>query len=108
MHNIDGVTPGDQYRALGLSTLAFTVCFAVWTIFSIIGVKIKQDLGLSETQFGLLVATPVLTGSLSRIFLGVWTDQFGGRIMLPLQMLGIWSVGCLYGSYYYEKKPAGC
>ena len=87
MHNIDGVTPRDQYRALGLSTLAFTVCFAVWTIFSIIGVKIKQDLGLTETQFGLLVATPILTGSLSRIFLGVWTDQFGGRIMLPLQML---------------------
>ena len=87
MHELDGVTRGDQYRALGLSTLAFTVCFAVWTIFSIIGVKIKQDLGLTETQFGLLVATPVLTGSISRIFLGVWTDQLGGRIMLPLQML---------------------
>ncbi len=87
MHDLEGVTKSDQVRALGLSTLAFTVCFAVWTIFSIIGVKIKQDLGLSETQFGLLVATPVLTGSLSRIFLGVWTDQFGGRIMLPLQML---------------------
>lgn len=87
MHSLEGVTRGDQYRALGLSTLAFTVCFAVWTIFSIIGVKIKQELGLSETQFGLLVATPVLTGSLSRLFLGVWTDQFGGRIMLPLQML---------------------
>ncbi len=77
----------DQYRALGLSTFAFTVCFAVWTIFSIIGVKIKQDLGLNDTQFGLLVATPVLTGSVSRIFLGVWTEQFGGRIMFPLQML---------------------
>ncbi len=87
MHSMDGVTGVDQQRALWLSTLAFTVCFAVWTIFSIIGVKIKQELGLSETQFGLLVATPVLTGSLSRIFLGVWTDQFGGRIMLPLQML---------------------
>ncbi|HHI69694.1 MAG TPA: NarK/NasA family nitrate transporter [Rhodobacteraceae bacterium] len=87
MHELDGVTKSDQYRALGLSTLAFTVCFAVWTIFSIIGVKIKQELGLTETQFGLLVATPVLTGSISRIFLGVWTDQFGGRLMLPLQML---------------------
>ena len=87
MHDLDGVRQSDQYRALGLSTLAFTVCFAVWTIFSIIGVKIKQELGLSETQFGLLLATPVLTGSLSRIFLGVWTDQFGGRLMLPIQML---------------------
>lgn len=87
MHTLDGVTRPDQYRALGLSTFAFTVCFAVWTIFSIIGVKIKQDLGLSDTQFGLLVATPVLTGSVSRIFLGVWTEQFGGRLMFPLQML---------------------
>ncbi|MGR3762181.1 MFS transporter [Roseobacteraceae bacterium NS-SX3] len=87
MHTLHGVSRSDQYRALGLSTFAFTVCFAVWTIFSIIGVKIKQELGLSDTQFGLLVATPVLTGSVSRIFLGVWTEQFGGRIMFPLQML---------------------
>ena len=43
-------------RALAMSTVAFTVCFAVWTIFSIIGVRIKDDLGLSETQFGLLSA----------------------------------------------------
>src|SRR6056297_1891365 len=87
MHTLDGVSRTDQYRALGLSTFAFTVCFAVWTIFSIIGVQIKEDLGLSDTQFGLLVATPVLTGSISRIFLGVWTEQFGGRIMFPLQMM---------------------
>ncbi|SFT83142.1 MFS transporter, NNP family, nitrate/nitrite transporter [Pseudovibrio denitrificans] len=87
MHSLEGVTRSDQYRALGLSTFAFTVCFAVWTIFSIIGVRIKGELGLSDTQFGLLVATPVLTGSVSRIFLGVWTEQFGGRIMFPLQML---------------------
>jgi len=87
MKTLQGVTRTDQYRALGLSTFAFTVCFAVWTIFSIIGVKIKGELGLSDTQFGLLVATPVLTGSVSRIFLGVWTEQFGGRVMFPLQML---------------------
>ncbi|MGV8839811.1 MAG: MFS transporter [Bauldia sp.] len=76
-----------SYRALGLSTFAFTVCFAVWTIFSIIGVKIKAELGLSETQFGLLIATPVLTGSISRIILGVWTEQFGGRLVFTIQML---------------------
>jgi NNP family nitrate/nitrite transporter-like MFS transporter len=70
-----------------MSTLAFTVCFAVWTIFSIIGVQIKQDLGLNETQFGLLVGTPILTGSLIRIFLGIWTDQYGGRLVYTLTML---------------------
>ena len=70
-----------------MSTFAFSVCFAVWTIFSIIGVKIKADLGLTDTQFGLLVATPILTGSLSRIFLGIWTDQYGGRLVFTLVMV---------------------
>ncbi len=74
-------------RALWMSTLAFTVCFAIWTIFSIIGIKIKQELGLSETEFGLLIGTPILTGSLSRIFLGIWTDRFGGRLVFTLTML---------------------
>ena len=65
MNHLDGVPPGKQHWMLGMSTLAFTVCFAVWTIFSILGVQIKQDLGLNDTQFGLLVGTPILTGSLS-------------------------------------------
>ncbi len=74
-------------RALGLSTIAFTVCFAVWTIFSIIGVALKDQLGLTETQFGLLVGTPVLTGSLVRVVLGIWTDRKGGRLVYTLTML---------------------
>ena len=78
--------PG-QARALWMSTIAFTVCFAVWTIFAIIGVQIKKELVLNETQFGLLVGTPILSGSLIRIFLGVWTDQYGGRIVYTLVML---------------------
>ncbi|MHA6323816.1 nitrate/nitrite transporter [Roseivivax sp. CAU 1753] len=77
----------DQNRALGLSTVAFTACFAVWTIFSIIGVGIKSELGLNEAQFGLLVATPILTGSISRLFLGVWTEKYGGRLVFTAQML---------------------
>ncbi|MBS3930732.1 MAG: MFS transporter [Sphingomonadales bacterium] len=81
------VSTGAQNRALGLSTFAFTICFAVWTIFAIIGIQIKQDLGLNDTQFGLLVGTPILTGSLVRLMLGVWTDQYGGRIVFPLTML---------------------
>ncbi len=136
MKDLTGVTRPDQYRALGLSTLAFTVCFAVWTIFSIIGVQIKEDLGLSETQFGILVATPVLTGSLSRIFLGVWTEQYGGRLVYTLQMLvtavctwllssvqtyeiflvaalgvglagGSFIVGIAYTSQWFEKEKQG-
>lgn len=87
MNDLAGVRTGDQSRALWFSTLAFTVCFAVWTVFSIIGIQIKQDLGLNETQFGLLVGTPILTGSLIRLMLGVWTDQYGGRIVFTGVML---------------------
>ena len=76
-----------QSRALWMSTIAFTVCFAVWTIFAIIGIQIKQQLGLNETQFGLLVGTPILTGSIVRIFLGIWTDQVGGRRVYTAVML---------------------
>ena len=136
MHSLQEVTPARQNKILGMSTLAFTVCFAVWTIFSIIGVKIKQDLGLSDTQFGLLAGTPILTGSLSRIFLGIWTDQYGGRIVYVLTMLaaaaatfalsyatsyemmllaalgiglagGSFAVGVAYVSKWYPKEKQG-
>ncbi|SDY05934.1 nitrate/nitrite transporter [Citreimonas salinaria] len=77
----------DQTRALSLSTIAFTACFAVWTIFSIIGVAIKSELGLNDTQFGLLVATPILTGSITRLFLGVWAEKYGARLVFSGQMI---------------------
>lgn len=128
--------PPKAHKALALSTLAFTVCFAVWTIFSIIGVRIQQNLGLSETQFGLLVATPILTGSISRIFLGIWTDKFGGRLVFTVLMLatavatwllsavetyvmflvaalgvglagGAFIVGIAYTSEWYDKRHQG-
>src|SRR5262249_19372815 len=55
--------------------------------FSIIGIQIKKDLGLNDTQFGLLVGTPILTGSLIRLLLGIWADQYGGRIVYTAVML---------------------
>ncbi|MCE7949513.1 MAG: NarK/NasA family nitrate transporter [Xanthomonadales bacterium PRO7] len=81
------VTPAQRARALWLSTFAFAVCFAVWVIFSIIGVELKKELGLSDTQFGLLVATPILTGSISRPLLGIWSEMIGGNRVFALAML---------------------
>src|SRR5678815_5503085 len=69
------------------STTAFTVCFMVWMMFAVIGIPIKQNLSLNETQFGILVALPVLTGSLIRLPLGMWTDRYGGRIVFFVLML---------------------
>ncbi len=130
------ISKTDQTRALTLSTLSFTVCFAIWTIFSILGIQIKQDLALNDTQFGLLVATPILTGALSRLILGIWTDQYGGRNVMALTMLlsaiatyllssvktyemflvaalgvglagGCFAVGIAYVSTWYEKEKQG-
>ncbi len=76
-----------QISVLTMNTLAFAVNFAVWVMFSVIGIKIKAELNLSETEFGLLVATPILTGSLVRLPLGILTDRYGGRIIFFIQML---------------------
>ncbi|CAK7064804.1 putative nitrate transporter NarT [Saezia sanguinis] len=75
------------YSVLASSTLAFTVCFMVWMVFAVLGLPIKQHLGLSETEFGILAATPVLSGSLIRVPLGIWTDRYGGRIVFFILML---------------------
>src|SRR5215468_612361 len=81
------LTPADRNRALWLSTIAFTVCFAVWTIFSIIGIQVKNELALDDTHFGLLLGTPILTGSLLRLVLSIWAGQYGGRIVYTAVML---------------------
>jgi NNP family nitrate/nitrite transporter-like MFS transporter len=125
-----------QFSVLCMNTLAFTINFAVWTMFSVIGIKIKGELGLSETEFGLLVATPILTGSLVRLPLGFLTDRFGGRVVYFIQMLlvavatyglhfatqfwqylliglcmglagGSFAIGIAYTSAWFEKNKQG-
>ena len=78
-----------QISVLSMNTLGFTACFAVWVMFSVIGIPIKTGLNLSDTQFGLLAATPILTGSLLRLPLGMMTDKYGGRIVYFTLMVSI-------------------
>ncbi len=98
-----------QISVLSLSTMAFTVCFAVWVMFSIIGIPIKTNLGLNETQFGLLAATPILTGSLLRLPLGMLTDKVGGRIVFFVLMIctviPIWLIS--YATEYWQFLVLG-
>jgi NNP family nitrate/nitrite transporter-like MFS transporter len=86
-----------SWTLLIASTFAFTVCFMVWTMYGVIGVPIKRELGLSATEFGVLVSTPVLTGALLRLPVGMWTDTYGGRIVFFVLMLGtvvpLWLIG---------------
>ncbi len=76
-----------QVSVLSASTVAFTVCFMIWMMFAVIGIPIKAALHLNETEFGILIATPVLTGSLVRLPLGMMTDRFGGRPVFFTLML---------------------
>lgn len=64
---------------LAMNTFGFTVMFAVWVVFAIIGLRIREELALGETEFAVLVALPVLTGSLLRLPVGMATDWWGGR-----------------------------
>ena len=112
------------------------MCFAVWMIFAVIGVPIKAQLNLNETQFGLLASMPVLTGALVRLPLGLWGDKYGGRLVFFLLMLstvlpiylighatkywqflviglfvglagGSFSVGIAYCARWFERKRQG-
>ncbi len=87
-------SPGSSYRALALATFAMAICFAVWVVYSIVGVELQKELGFSQTAFGLLVATPVLTGSVSRLLLGIWSELYGGKRVYSLLMLVV--AGCAF------------
>lgn len=84
--NVERALPR-AWPVLLVSTFAFVVCFAVWMMLGVIGIPIRRELGLNNTEFGLLTATPVLLGAALRLPLGVWTDRFGGRIVMTLLLL---------------------
>lgn len=125
-----------QIAVLSMSTLGFVVCFTIWMMFGVIGIPIRQMLQLNATEFGLLAATPVLTGALMRLPLGIWADRYGGRLIMFLLMLfcvvpvylvsyatkfwhflllglligptgGAFSVGTAYVSRWFERKNQG-
>jgi len=72
---------------LALATLGFVVNFWAWALLSPLAPKLKDALQLSPFQQALLVAVPVVVGSLGRIPVGALTDRFGGRVMFPLVSL---------------------
>jgi len=98
-----------QWSVVAASTISFTVCFMVWMMFAVIGIPIKAALNLNETQFGILVAMPVLTGSLIRLPLGMWTDRYGGRIVFFILMLStvvpIWMIS--WGTEFWHFLVTG-
>ncbi|KUL23648.1 nitrate/nitrite transporter [Streptomyces regalis] len=75
---------GRAWLMLALATVGFAVDFWAWALLSPLGPRFKDSLGLSSFEQSLLVAVPVVVGSLGRIPVGALTDRFGGRVMFPL------------------------
>ncbi len=71
-------------RHLALGTISFAICFAAWGLISAFAPTFRQQFHLTASQTALLVAVPVLLGSLARIPMGMLTDRFGGRVMFAV------------------------
>ncbi len=77
-----------RYRVLVTSTISFTLLFAVWMQFGILGVPIQKEFGLSDTAFYWLTALPVLNGAIWRLWTGILADRWGGRIVMTALLAG--------------------
>lgn len=82
-----GEKTGGSLSALILATIAFMVCFAAWGLVAPLAATFRGLYGLSATEIGLLVAVPVLLGSVARIPLGILTDRYGGRLVFSALLL---------------------
>jgi MFS transporter, NNP family, nitrate/nitrite transporter len=83
----DDAVPGRAVVMLALATVGFALNFWAWALLSPLGPRFKDLLSLTGSQQALLVAVPVLVGSLGRIPVGALTDRFGGRVMFPIVSL---------------------
>ncbi len=77
---------GFPWLMLAMATIGFAINFWAWALISPLGPLFRstgQIEELSEVDVSLLVAVPVIVGSLGRIIVGAMTDRFGGRVMFP-------------------------
>lgn len=78
------VKPSAAYCNLLVATIGFALTFWAWNLVAPLAGEYRDSLGLSSFQQSLLVAVPVLVGSLGRIPAGALTDKYGARLMFPL------------------------
>jgi len=76
-------------RHVALGTISFTVCFAAWGLISAFAPRFRETFHLTASETALLVAVPVLLGSLARILMGILTDRFGGRAVFAVLMVAV-------------------
>src|SRR5713226_10511185 len=78
-----------RFRSLALATISFALCFAAWGLIGAFGPHFREAFRLNATEAALLVAVPVLLGSLARIPMGILTDRFGGRAIFSILMAAV-------------------
>ncbi len=76
-----------ENRVLALSFTGFTIAFAVWMMYGVMGIPIRKELGLSDTQLAWLLAASALGGALPRGPIGLLSDKYGGRVVLTALLL---------------------
>lgn len=98
-----------RYSVLFSSTLSFTVCFMIWMMLAVVGIKVQEEMEFNQTQYGILIALPVLSGALIRVPLGILTDKFGGRIVLfTLMILSVPTIFLMsYANQYWHFLVIG-
>ncbi|APE30719.1 hypothetical protein BOX17_06985 [Halomonas aestuarii] len=81
----DGASAPPGYRSLVvvvLSPLAFSLVFACWTLFAVLGVELRRDLALGEVAFAVLLSMPMLAGALSSLPMALLARRLGGRCVM--------------------------
>jgi len=79
--------PKGAVRVLVIATVGFTLMFAVWLMFGVLGLAIRDEFGLSDSQFAWLTAVAILNGSIWRLPAGMLADRFGGRKVSTAMLL---------------------
>ncbi|HRA51063.1 MAG TPA: nitrate/nitrite transporter [Actinotalea sp.] len=79
--------PAGRGRVLVLSTIGFTLMFAVWLMFGVLGIPIREEFGLSDVELSWLTATAILNGALWRLPAGILADRYGGRRVFVVMLL---------------------
>ncbi len=89
MSQVDTGTTAGSGRVLTWSTIAFTLMFAVWLMFGILGKPIQAEFQLTDVELSWISAVAVLNGSMWRLPAGIVADRVGGRkVMLVLLLAG--------------------
>lgn len=79
--------PRQATRALIMATIVFAINFSVWTLYAVMSVELKQVLALSQTQVGVLLSAPIITGALLRLPVGILCERYSPKAILIMQML---------------------